>query len=54
MRVRSQLPKSKLLVKTQRGIIDVMESDKDRVCDQISEMEANISKRETEKKSLKA
>lgn len=37
-----------------RGIIDVTESDKDRLHDEIVELDANISKLETKTKNLKA
>ena len=54
MRLRSQLSESKLLTKTQRGIVDVAKTDKNRLREQISALEANVAKLETEKKHLEA
>ena len=54
MHLKSQLQKSKLVVKTQRGIIDVIESDKGKLREQILALEANMAKLETEKKHIKA
>ena len=54
LHLRSQLSESKYLTRTQRGIINVAKSDKNRFREQISALEANVAKLETEKKQLKA
>ena len=54
LHLRSQLSKSKYLTRTQRGLIDVAESDKNKLREQISALEANVDKLEMEKKHLKA
>ena len=38
------------MVKTQRCIINIVESDKNKLREQISALEANVAKLETEKK----
>ena len=53
LHLRSQLSESKYLTRTQRGIIDVAECDKNKLREQISALEANVAKLETEKKHLK-
>ena len=40
-------------MKTQRGVIDAAESDKNKLREQISALEANVAKLETEKKHIK-
>ena len=54
LHLRSQLSESKYLTRTQRGIIDVSESNKNKLREQISTLEANVAKLETDKKHLKA
>ena len=54
MHLRTQLSKSKYLTRTQRGLINVAESGKNILREQISALEANVAKLETDKKHLKA
>ena len=54
LHLRSQFSESKYLTRTQRGLIDVAKNDKNMLREQISALEANVSKLKTEKRQLKA
>ena len=53
LHLRSQLLESKYLTRTQRRLIDVAESDKNRLREHILALKTNITKLEMEKKTLK-